>query len=61
MINPILAKLYGIILEKKISLWLEGHGNRELKVRPGLGSISSLVDHLVDKLSRMRGVPLGIG
>ena len=26
MISPILAKLCGIILEKKISLWLESHG-----------------------------------
>jgi hypothetical protein len=26
MISPILAKLYGIILEKKINLWLESHG-----------------------------------
>jgi hypothetical protein len=29
MINQILAKLYGIILEKKISLWLESHGKRD--------------------------------
>ena len=28
MISLILAKLYGIILEKKISLWLESHGKR---------------------------------
>jgi hypothetical protein len=28
MISPILVKLYGIILEKKISLWLESHGKR---------------------------------
>jgi hypothetical protein len=28
MINPILANIYGIILEKKISLWLEIHGKR---------------------------------
>jgi hypothetical protein len=28
MINPILAKLYGSILEKKISIWLEIHGKR---------------------------------
>jgi hypothetical protein len=27
MISPILAKLYGIILEKKINIWLESHGN----------------------------------
>jgi hypothetical protein len=28
MISPILAKLYGSILEKKISIWLESHGKR---------------------------------
>ena len=28
MISPILAKLYGIILEKKINIWLESHGKR---------------------------------
>jgi hypothetical protein len=28
MISPILAKLYEIILENKISLWLEIHGKR---------------------------------
>jgi hypothetical protein len=26
MISPLLAKLYGIILEKKINIWLERHG-----------------------------------
>jgi hypothetical protein len=25
MISPLLAKLYGIILEKKINIWLESH------------------------------------
>jgi hypothetical protein len=25
LINPILDKLYGIILENKISIWLESH------------------------------------
>jgi hypothetical protein len=35
MINLILAKLYGIILEKKISLWIESH-DKELKARSGL-------------------------
>ena len=29
MISPILAKLYGIISEKKILLWLESHGKRD--------------------------------
>jgi hypothetical protein len=28
VISPVLAKLYGIILEKKINLWLESHGKR---------------------------------
>jgi hypothetical protein len=28
MISPILAKLYGIILEKKIRIWIEIHGKR---------------------------------
>jgi hypothetical protein len=28
MISPILAKLYGSILEKKINIWLESHGKR---------------------------------
>jgi hypothetical protein len=28
MISLILDKLYGIILEKKIILWLESHGKR---------------------------------
>jgi hypothetical protein len=42
MISLILAKLYGIILEKKISLWLESHGKSELKARLGLGDIIQL-------------------
>jgi hypothetical protein len=29
MISLILAKLYGIILEKKNSIWLESHGKRD--------------------------------
>jgi hypothetical protein len=29
MIGPILANLYGILLEKKISAWLESHGKRD--------------------------------
>jgi hypothetical protein len=41
MISPILAKLYGIILEKKISIWLESHGKRA-KGQPGLGDIIQL-------------------
>jgi hypothetical protein len=30
MISPLLAKLYGIILEKKINVWLESHGKRAM-------------------------------
>jgi hypothetical protein len=29
MISPISSKLYGIILEKNISIWLESHGKRD--------------------------------
>jgi hypothetical protein len=46
MISPILAKLYGIILEKKISLWLESHGKRA-KGQAGFRRYHSTVDHLV--------------
>jgi hypothetical protein len=46
MIIPILAKLYGIILEKKISLWLESHGKRD-KDQARFRRYHSTVDHLV--------------
>jgi hypothetical protein len=46
MISPILAKLYGIILEKKISLWLESHDKRD-KGQAGFRRYHSTVDHLV--------------
>jgi hypothetical protein len=46
MISPILAKLYGIILEKKINLWLENHGKRA-KDQDGFRRYHSTVDHLV--------------
>jgi hypothetical protein len=46
MISLILAKLYGIVLEKKISLWLESHGKRD-KVQVGFRRYHSNVDHLV--------------
>ena len=46
MISSILAKFYGIILEKKISLWLESHGKRA-KVQAGFRRYHSTVDHLV--------------
>jgi hypothetical protein len=46
MISPILTKLYGIILEKKISIWLESHGKR-VKGQAGFRRYHSTVDHLV--------------
>jgi hypothetical protein len=46
MISLILAKLYVIILEKKISIWLESHGKRS-KVQAGFRRYHSTVDHLV--------------
>ena len=46
MISPILAKLYGFILEKKISLWLESHGKRD-KGQAGFSKYHSTVDHIV--------------
>jgi hypothetical protein len=46
LISPILAKLYGIILEKKISLWLESHGKRA-KVHARFSRYHSIVDHIV--------------
>ena len=46
MISPILAKLYGIILEKKISLWLKSHGKRA-KVQVRFRRYHSIVDHRV--------------
>ena len=46
MISLILAKLYGIILEKKISIWLESHGKRA-KGQAGFRRYHSTMDHLV--------------
>jgi hypothetical protein len=46
MISPILAKLYGIILENKIILWLEIH-SRRAKVQAGFKRYHSTVDDLV--------------
>jgi hypothetical protein len=46
MISLILAKLYGIILEKKISLWLESHGKRD-KGQAEFRRYHSTVDHHV--------------
>jgi hypothetical protein len=46
MISPILSKLYGIVLEKKISLWLESHRKRD-KGHTGFRRYHSSVNHLV--------------
>jgi hypothetical protein len=46
MISPILAKIYGIILENKISLWLEIHSKRD-KGQAGFRRYHSTVDHIV--------------
>ena len=46
MISPILSKIYGIILENKISLWQESHGKRA-KGQAGFRRYHSTVDHLV--------------
>lgn len=46
MTSHILAKLYGLILEKKISLWLEIHGKRD-KEKFGFRRPHSTIDHLV--------------
>jgi hypothetical protein len=45
MISPILSKLYVIILEKKISLWLESHNKRD-KGQTGFRRYNSTMDHL---------------
>jgi hypothetical protein len=46
MISSILAKIYGISLEKKISLWLESHSKRA-KGEVGFRRYHSTVDHVV--------------
>jgi hypothetical protein len=46
MISPILAKLYGSILEKKISIWLERHIKR-VKGHAGFRGYHSTMDLLV--------------
>ena len=45
MISLILAKLYGIILEKKISISIESHGKRA-KGQAGFRKYHSTMDHL---------------
>jgi len=46
MISPLLAKLYGIILENKINIWLESEGTRA-KGQAGFRRQHSKIDHLV--------------
>ena len=46
MINPLLAKLYGIILEKKLSIWLESEGKRATG-QTGFRRYHSTTDHLI--------------
>ena len=46
MISPLLAKLYGIILENKINIWLESEGNRA-KGQAGFRRQHSKTNHLV--------------
>jgi hypothetical protein len=46
MISPILAKLYGIILEKNISIWIESHKKRA-KGDIGFKGHHSTIDHLI--------------
>ena len=46
MISPLLVKLYGIILEKKINEWLEMAGKRD-KGQTGFIRNHSITDHLI--------------
>jgi hypothetical protein len=46
MISPILSKLYGSILEKKISIWIEIHGKRA-KGQADFRGFHSTVDRLI--------------
>jgi hypothetical protein len=46
MISPILAKLYGIILENKIGIWLESYG-KGAKGYARFRRYHSIVDHLI--------------
>ena len=47
ILSPILAKLYGIILEKKINIQLESHSKRD-KGHEGFRRYHSTMDHLVN-------------
>jgi hypothetical protein len=46
MISLILSKLYGSILEKKISIWLESHGKRA-KGQDGFIGYHLTMDHFI--------------
>lgn len=46
MISPLLAKLYGIILERKLSIWLESEG-KQAKGQACFRKQHSTTDHLV--------------
>ena len=46
MINPLLADLFGIILEKNMRIWIESEGKRD-KGQAGFRSEHSTMDHLV--------------
>jgi hypothetical protein len=46
MLSPILAKLYGSILEKKINTWLESHGKRA-RGQAGFRGYHTTGNHLV--------------
>lgn len=48
MISPLLAKLYGIILERKLSIWLESEG-KWAKGQAGFRRKHSTTDHLVTR------------
>ena len=46
MISPLLAKLYGFILEKKINKWIESEGKWD-KGQVGFRRQHSTMDHLI--------------
>ena len=45
MISPLLSKLYGIIIDNKIHIWLKSHGKRD-KGQATFMSYHSTLDHL---------------
>lgn len=46
MISPILTKLYKLILERKIRLWIKSH-RKSTKVQANFKRHHSILDHLV--------------